>query len=70
MRVHIPNHGKRLRSKDTYHLRFSRPVLGCTSRTLHELYRDVAASGSRKSKLGNEHLELSPTTDRADDAVE
>ena len=65
----MPNHCERLRSKDAYHLRFSRPVLGGTSRTPHELYRDAGASGSRKVKLGNEHLELLLAVDGADDAV-
>ena len=68
--MHVPNHGERLRSKDAYHLHFIRPVLACTSRTPHELYRDAAASGSRKSKLGNEHLELFLAIDRADDGIE
>ena len=68
--MNVPNHGERLRSKDAYHLHFSRPLLACTSRTLHELYRDVAASGSRKVELGNEHLELLLAVDRADDGIE
>jgi hypothetical protein len=59
-------------AKDAYGLDFSGPVppLGCTSGTLHELYRDVAASGSRKSKLGNEHLELLLAVNCADDGID
>ncbi len=68
--MHVTNHGERLRSKDAYHLHFSRPLLACTSRAPRKLYRDVAASGSRMVELGNEHLELLIAVDRADDGIE
>jgi hypothetical protein len=59
-------------AKDAYGLDLSGPApqLCCTSGTLHELYRDVAASGSLKVQLGNEHLELLLAVDRADDGIE